>query len=55
MVDTELYPDEPFDADSPWNILITLTPSDIGLSNMITFTKEIVEKKCYLSCLIIVS
>lgn len=45
MVDTELYPDKPFDADSPWNILITLTPSDIGLSNMITFPKEIVENK----------
>ncbi|KAL9817184.1 putative transcription factor B3-Domain family [Arabidopsis thaliana] len=45
MVDTELYSDRPFNADSSFNILITLTPSDVGLSNMITFSKEIVETK----------
>lgn len=48
MAGTELFPDTPFDPNSPWNILITLTLSDTNLSNnTITMSKELLEAKLF--------
>ncbi|KAJ4868931.1 DNA-binding pseudobarrel domain protein [Raphanus sativus] len=48
MAGTELFPDAPFDPKSERNIFITLTESDIGLSNTITMSKELLEANVFM-------
>nr|VDC61711.1 unnamed protein product [Brassica rapa] len=48
MAGTDLYPDAPFDPKSERNIFITLTESEIGLSNTITMSKELLEANVFI-------
>ncbi|KAF8087478.1 hypothetical protein N665_0584s0012 [Sinapis alba] len=48
MAGTELYRDAPFIPKSERNIFITLTESDIGLSNTITMSKELLEANVFM-------
>ncbi|KAF8087479.1 hypothetical protein N665_0584s0013 [Sinapis alba] len=48
MAGTELYRDAPFVPKSERNIFITLTESDIGLSNTITMSKELLEANVFM-------
>ncbi|KAG5398711.1 hypothetical protein IGI04_020525 [Brassica rapa subsp. trilocularis] len=48
MAGTDLYPDAPFDPKSERNIFITLTESEIGLSNTITMSKELLEANIFI-------
>lgn len=47
MAGTELYPDSPFDKKSKRNIFITLTESEIGISNTIKMSKELLEANVF--------
>ncbi|KAG5398710.1 hypothetical protein IGI04_020524 [Brassica rapa subsp. trilocularis] len=48
MAGTDLYPDAPFDPKSERNIFITLKESEIGLSNTITMSKELLEANIFI-------